>query len=51
MGRLAPGSCPGILAAPLGGSRPPGPIAWLLDVFGAEERPFDWLAHYRPEVR
>jgi cytosine/adenosine deaminase-related metal-dependent hydrolase len=51
MGRLAPGSSPGILAAPLGGSRPPEPFAWLLDVFGAEERPFDWLAHYRPEVR
>ena len=51
MGRLAPGSCPGILAAPLGGARPPDPFAWLLDVFGARERPFDWLARYRPEVR
>ena len=51
MGRLAPGSCPGVLAAPLGRSRPANPLAWLLDVFGAEERSFEWLAHYRAEVR
>ncbi len=51
MGHLAAGASPGVLAAPLRGSRPADPFAWLLDVFGAEERPFDWLARYRPEVR
>jgi cytosine/adenosine deaminase-related metal-dependent hydrolase len=51
VGRLRPGSHPGVLAAPLGGARPADPFAWLLDVFGAEERPFDWLARHRPEAR
>ncbi len=49
VGRLAPGTAPGILAAPLGGARPRDPFAWLLD-YGAAERPFVWIARYRPEV-
>ena len=51
VGRLAPGSAPGVLAAPLGGARPADPCAWLLDVHGAGERPFAWLARHRPESR
>lgn len=51
VGRLVPGTAPGLLLAPLGGERPRDPAAWLLDAFGAEERPFSWLARHRPEVR
>jgi cytosine/adenosine deaminase-related metal-dependent hydrolase len=51
VGRLAPGAVPGVLAAPLGGDRPEDPAAWLLDAFGAGERPLDWLARHRPEAR
>jgi cytosine/adenosine deaminase-related metal-dependent hydrolase len=51
VGGLAPGTAPGVLAAPLGGERPEDPAAWLLDAFGAEERPLLWLARHRPEVR
>jgi aminodeoxyfutalosine deaminase len=50
-GQLAAGTSPGLLAAPLGGARPEDPFTWLVDVFGAEERPFTWLAKHRPEVR
>lgn len=49
VGRLLPGSAPGVLAAPLGGDRPSDPLAWLLGVHGASERPFAWLARHRPE--
>lgn len=49
VGRLAPGSAPGVIAAPLEGDRPADPVAWLLDVHG--ERPFTWLARHRPEAR
>jgi len=48
VGRLEPGATPGVLAAPLGGARPEDPFAWLLDVHGAAERPFTWLARARP---
>lgn len=49
VGRLLPGSAPGILAAPLAGARPLDPLSWLLR-FGAEERPFLWMAQHRPEA-
>lgn len=50
VGRLVPGTAPGVLAAPLDGARPVDPAAWLLDRHGAAERPFSWLARHAPEV-
>jgi len=47
VGRLAPGSAPGVIAAPLRGDRPSDPFAWLLEV--QAPRPFAWLARHRPE--
>ncbi len=49
VGRLATGTAPGVLAAPLGGDRPTDPLAWLL----ASEPPrsLRWLARHRPESR
>src|SRR6266581_9561195 len=44
VGRLAPGAAPGVIAAPLRGERPDEPARWLLEVFGAEERAFEWVA-------
>jgi cytosine/adenosine deaminase-related metal-dependent hydrolase len=53
VGRLAPGSAPGLLAAPIDrealGEGPFDPARWLLEEFGAEELPFTWLARHRPE--
>jgi cytosine/adenosine deaminase-related metal-dependent hydrolase len=49
VGRLAPGTAPGVLLAPLGGERPADPAAWLLERHGTEERPFSWIARHRPE--
>ncbi len=49
VGRLSPGSAPGVLAAPLRGERPADPFAWLLE--NAPPRPFEWLARHRPESR
>ncbi len=49
VGRLAAGSAPGLLAAPLDGARPENPFDWLL-AFGGAERPFTWIARHRPEV-
>ena len=49
VGRLLPGSAPGVLAAPLRGDRPGDPFAWLLEV--QAHRPFEWLARHRPEPR
>jgi aminodeoxyfutalosine deaminase len=49
VGSLTPGAAPGIIAAALHGARPVDPSSWLLQ-FGAEERPFDWIARHRPEV-
>jgi cytosine/adenosine deaminase-related metal-dependent hydrolase len=47
VGRLEPGSAPGLLAAPLGKARPADPVEWLVSTFGVEERPFTWLARQR----
>lgn len=49
VGRLAPGTAPGIVALPLDGARPADPAAWLLAA-GAEEPSFRWLARHRPEA-
>jgi aminodeoxyfutalosine deaminase len=49
VGRLASGTAPGVVAAPLGGARPDDPAAWLVGTFGAEERPLSWIARHRPE--
>jgi cytosine/adenosine deaminase-related metal-dependent hydrolase len=49
VGRLLPGSSPGVIAAPLRGDRPGDPFAWLLEVQAS--RPFEWLARHRPEAR
>jgi cytosine/adenosine deaminase-related metal-dependent hydrolase len=51
VGRLEAGGAPGVVAAPLGGERPADPAAWLLEVHGAQERPFAWIARHRPEAR
>jgi cytosine/adenosine deaminase-related metal-dependent hydrolase len=48
VGRLAPGTSPGLLALPLEGARPADPAAWLLEA-GAEGS-FRWLARHRPEA-
>jgi aminodeoxyfutalosine deaminase len=49
VGALVPGRAPGVLAAPTGGARVGDPFE-LLVAFGAEERPFEWIARQRPEV-
>jgi cytosine/adenosine deaminase-related metal-dependent hydrolase len=48
VGRLAPGTAPGVIAAPLGGARVEDPHEFLVSVHGAEERPFRWIARHRP---
>jgi cytosine/adenosine deaminase-related metal-dependent hydrolase len=48
VGRLEPGSAPGVLAAPTGGARVEDPFE-LLVAFGAEEHAFEWIARQRPE--
>jgi cytosine/adenosine deaminase-related metal-dependent hydrolase len=48
VGSLAPGSAPGVLAAPLDGARPHDPARWLVREFGPSERPFRWIARHRP---
>jgi aminodeoxyfutalosine deaminase len=47
VGALAPGLAPGVLAAPARGSRIDDPFE-LVVAFGAEEKPFEWLARQRP---
>lgn len=47
VGSLAPGLAPGVLAAPSRGSRIDDPFEMVI-AFGAEERPFEWLARQRP---
>ncbi|HEY6100614.1 MAG TPA: amidohydrolase family protein, partial [Anaeromyxobacter sp.] len=47
VGTLAPGLAPGVLAAPARGARIEDPFE-LVVAFGAEERPFEWLARQRP---
>ncbi len=49
VGRLAAGTAPGVLAAPLGGEDPADPFAWLLR--NEAPSPFPWLARHRPEDR
>jgi cytosine/adenosine deaminase-related metal-dependent hydrolase len=51
VGRLVPGPAPGVLAAPLGGAHPTDPFEFLLDAFGAEERPLTWIAPNALEPR
>ena len=48
VGALAPGTAPGVLAAPLGGARVADPFEHLVSTLGAEERPFRWLARQVP---
>jgi cytosine/adenosine deaminase-related metal-dependent hydrolase len=47
VGMLAPGLAPGVLAAPARGSAIDDPFE-LVIAFGAEEKPFEWLARQRP---
>ena len=47
LGRLAEGSAPGLLAAPLERERPEDPFEWLL---GAAGRRLAWIARHRLEV-
>lgn len=49
VGALVAGRAPGVLAAPAEGARIDDPFEFLL-AFGADERPFEWLASQRPEV-
>jgi cytosine/adenosine deaminase-related metal-dependent hydrolase len=48
VGALAPGTSPGVLAAPLDGARVADPFEHLVSQLGAEERPFRWLARQIP---
>jgi cytosine/adenosine deaminase-related metal-dependent hydrolase len=56
VGRLRPGSAPGLLAAPLDAARGAleaacaDPAAWLLHEHARSDRPFRWLARHRPEA-
>ncbi|WP_242353252.1 MULTISPECIES: amidohydrolase family protein [Anaeromyxobacter] len=50
VGALAPGAAPGVLAAPLEGARVEDPFDFVVSAFGAEERPFTWLARPRAEA-
>jgi cytosine/adenosine deaminase-related metal-dependent hydrolase len=47
VGALVPGRAPGVLAAPARVSRIEDPFE-LVVAFGAEEKPFEWLARQRP---
>lgn len=47
VGALAPGVAPGVLVAPARGARIEDPFEAVV-AFGAEERPFEWLARQRP---
>ena len=49
VGRLAAGTAPGVLAAPLRGEDPADPFAWLLRA--QAPGPIPWLARPRPEER
>ena len=51
VGRLAVGSAPGLLAAPLSGARPEDPFDFLLAAADPLGPALDWLAPHRPEVR
>jgi cytosine/adenosine deaminase-related metal-dependent hydrolase len=45
VGRLRPGTAPGVVAAPLDGARPSDPARWLLDRC---EAPLTWIARHQP---
>jgi aminodeoxyfutalosine deaminase len=49
VGRLAPGTAPGLLAAPLGGAAVEDPFRFLVTGTGPLGRRVEWLARYRPE--
>ncbi len=51
VGRLAVGTAPGLLAAPLSGTRPEDPFDFLLAAADPLGPALDWLAPHRPEVR
>jgi cytosine/adenosine deaminase-related metal-dependent hydrolase len=48
VGRLAPGTAPGVVAAPLGGARVEDPYGFLVREFGAREASFEWVARQCP---
>ncbi len=50
VGRLAAGTAPGVLAAPLGGARVEDPFEFVVSTFGREERAFRWVARHRPDA-
>ena len=49
VGRLAAGTAPGVVAAPLAGARPADPARWLLEE--RADRPFTWIARHRSPDR
>jgi len=52
VGRLAPGSAPGVLALPLDGAPPADPFEHLLSAGGAASPPrFTWLSRQRPSIQ
>jgi len=48
VGALAAGAAPGLIAAPIRGARVDDPFEFLI-AFGAEERPFEWIARQSAE--
>jgi cytosine/adenosine deaminase-related metal-dependent hydrolase len=48
VGRLTPGTAPGVVAAPLRGARIDDPFEFVVSVHGAEERAFRWIARHAP---
>ena len=49
VGRLAPGTAPGVLAAATAGAGVGrDPAAWLVEEFASASRPLRWLARHRP---
>jgi cytosine/adenosine deaminase-related metal-dependent hydrolase len=49
VGTLRPGLAPGLLAAPLGGTRPADPFEFVLASLGAQDGRPTWLARPRPQ--
>jgi len=50
VGRLLPGTAPGLLAARLGGARPADPFEFLATGEEPFGRPVEWVTRHRPEV-